>query len=502
MLKQKSFLTFAMSIFQQLIGYVALFFIARYMGPEPLGIISAALGFMGVFMNFTNLGYGMAHLKKISEGEDLGKCIGTYAVIRIGLTLIVTVVIIISLIYIIENNKKLPIPSEYSAVLYIILASAVISNIASVAQYTFAARMEKAKEWSSLITFKLVTSVLKVLTAVFGLGVIYLAWSNLAGAFISALVSFYFMRKLPVSRFDFTLFKEYTKYAIPAFLIGFSSNLAQQIDKVFISMFSDVAQVGYFSGAQSIVLLVTFFSSTFMGLLLPTYSKMNANGQISEIKHFSNKIERMVAIPLMAIGAFMFFYSDHIQYIMLGANFSDSSQIIKTLTISSVLITMAQPYTAQLMGMNKVMLATYLSVLMIILNIVFYAILIPQDIYGFNMLGLKGYGASLSILISNIIGTTLFRIYAFRLSGAKPNLKIFYYIIVSIGIFGLSYYLLTGWNMLNNVFVLGSIALFVGGFYIITLWLLKLFVKDDFLFFIDLLNLKKLRTYIKKEIKE
>lgn len=502
MLKQKSFLSLVMSILMQMVGYVSLFFISRFMGPEPLGIISAALAFSAVFMGFSDFGYGMAHVKKVSEGKDLGKCIGVYATVKLVLVTLIGIICAVVVYVLGHTGSKLPVPPEYITVMYIMIGVSMIGGYTYIAQFTFAARLEKAKEWASLFSSKVVGSVLKSIVAVTGLGVVYLAWSGFTGAIVSAAIAFWFLFRLPVKRFDKAYFLEYTKYALPAFIIGLSSKFGQELDKLFISFFADVEQVGYYAGAKGIVQVITFINVIFVSLLLPTYSKLHAAGDIPGICSFAQKIERYISFPLVAAGVFIFFFSAPLQQMFLGDAFGTSAQIIKILTINSMLLIFAQPYTAQIMGMNRIGLATVLSIIVIAMNVLFYLVLIPQELAGISMFGFGASGAALSLTISTFIGTMVFRYYAFRLSGSKPNYIILIHLLISVMVFGPVYYLLKEWEYISNFFVLGGIAAAGGLLFIAILAAIGQFRKNDLIFYIDTLNLGKLGRYVKNEMKQ
>jgi O-antigen/teichoic acid export membrane protein len=502
LLKQQSFLSILMSVLQQGAGFVALYFVAQYMGPKPLGIIAAALAFSSIFMSFSDLGYSLAHLKKISEGRNLGKCIGTYAVTQTFLTVLAGIAFLSTIYYFKLRGLNLPVPEEHLNVLIITMAAAIVSNLGRIPQNTFAARLEKVKEWSSLISAKVLASGLRVLTAVLGFSVTYLALSNLAGAVAGLLIAIWFLRKLPIEKFDPALFRDYTRYALPAYLIGLCSSLAFQLDTVFLSMLSNIEQVGFYSAAKAIVQILTLVSVIFISLLLPTYSRMHAEGDLEGIRNLASRVERYISFPLMAIAVFIFFFSEAIAETVLGSTFQDSSAVIKILALSTVLIIITQPYSAQLMGMNRVVLATWLSVLVLLLNIGFYFLFIPNELLGFHVLNLGAAGAALSLLVSNLITTLLFRYYAFRLTRSKPNYIIVSHLAMSLLVFGLMYAMIRNWPYLNNLFTLAGIGLLGGIAYLLLLFVFRLFGRQDLYFYVDLVNPKKLANYIKDEIRE
>ena len=79
------------------------------------------------FSLIANLGFSTTHRKKISEGKDLGRCIGTYFTIRISLAFIWITSLLIWIYYskIKENFIFDTKESEY--VLYIVISYVFIS---------------------------------------------------------------------------------------------------------------------------------------------------------------------------------------------------------------------------------------------------------------------------------------------------------------------------------------------------------------------------------------
>ena len=501
MLKQKSFLSLLMSVLQQLIGFVSVFFVARLMGAEALGQFSAALAFASTIMVFGDLGYGLAHYKKVSEGLDVTKCVGTFARVKITITIILTLLVIgIILIsaFFFDINV---IPGKNYLLFAVLFISVIIGNITQIFRYTYAALVQKAKEWASLISVKFTTASLKIITAVFGLGVLFLGVSTLIGSIVGLFIALYYFRNLTIGKFDKEYFKSYTKYAIPSFFIGFTSAIALQLDKVFLGWLSEPTQVGYYTAAQSLVMIIMFVNNIFLGLLLPTYSKMNAEGNLKGISELANRIERYIAIPLMGFGVLFIIFSSPILHIIFGNKFSDSNYIIKILVVNAMILVFTQPYTSQLMGLNKVNLSTFISVFMLIINLVLYIILVPSQFLGINLFGLEAEGTALSLLITNLIGTLLFRFYAFKFTNSKPNYRIIQYLVISLILFGGTKFIITDYFSISNNFIILIFALVVLLIYFLILRFFKMLLPSDITFYLDTLNLKKLSSYVKGELK-
>ena len=96
MIARKSFLIVISNFIVQFIGWIGLVVLAKLWGdfaPQALGTIGFAMSFLALFNIIADLGFSRAHIKRVSEGKDLGTCIGTFAAIKICLTgIMVTVV--------------------------------------------------------------------------------------------------------------------------------------------------------------------------------------------------------------------------------------------------------------------------------------------------------------------------------------------------------------------------------------------------------------------------
>lgn len=86
---RKTLLSSYVQVFNGVLGYLILFAVARSWGsfaPTALGIVSFGTAFVGMFSIISDLGFGNAHIKRVSEGQDLGRCLGTFAAIKLMLT--------------------------------------------------------------------------------------------------------------------------------------------------------------------------------------------------------------------------------------------------------------------------------------------------------------------------------------------------------------------------------------------------------------------------------
>src|SRR5512136_289268 len=98
MIARKSALIVFAQLLNGIIGFVGLKFIALYMEPWEYGVVGFAFGFVSLFSILGDLGFGGAHVKRISEGKDFGKCVGTFAATKLILAGLFASVTILSIV--------------------------------------------------------------------------------------------------------------------------------------------------------------------------------------------------------------------------------------------------------------------------------------------------------------------------------------------------------------------------------------------------------------------
>lgn len=500
MLKQKTFIAILIKFSGSILGIVSVFFVAHYMGPEALGIINTSLAFVSLFIIVGDFGFGLAHIKRVSEGYNIGNCISTFKRIKFVLTVLMGLSAVITLYVIKYFTGSYPLDEKYLPIFYIILASSMLTNYFNFIPNTFSAKIETTKEGIIVVSNKFFVSLFRIIAAMVGLSVIYLAWGTLFGAIISIFVSLFLFRKYPRGKFEKDIFISYKKYAIPSLAVLVISVVLIQLDKLFLAYFCDVKEVGYYTGAQGFAMILTFISSVFLGLLMPTYSSLFSENKIEEIKSLAYRVERYISLLIMPIGVFMIIFSDEIRLIVLGLEFSKSSNIIAVLIMGAMFAIFSQPYSSQLLGAGLIKKSVKIGIIVLVTDVVLNIILIPDSILGINLFGLGGLGAAISMAIATFIGALLGRYYAFKTTNSKPNYKILLHLIVAlIPFLALKYFSIEELIGLNIIVTLIIIALTGSLLYLVILWLIGDVKKVDLTYYISILSPSLMKKYFKSE---
>lgn len=87
-LGRKSLLLLGSTWFGSALGMVISILIARTLGPEAIGSIAFSMGLVGLLMAALLPGFAQAHLKRLAEGQDPGRCLGTMLTVQLALDLL------------------------------------------------------------------------------------------------------------------------------------------------------------------------------------------------------------------------------------------------------------------------------------------------------------------------------------------------------------------------------------------------------------------------------
>ena len=505
MLARKSALIIATEILNGALGYVALFFITRYMEPADYGIVAFAIGFVSLFLVFENMGYHNSHIKKVSEGKDLGICNGTFLLSKIVFTILLAVVVVSSL-FIWKNVLGRGFEtSEHEIAIYIILVYYVLRSLSYFFEVTFRAKREIAKKQIPLFLETMVRVVATIYVALAGYGALALAFTYVIGDIALFFSGLFLFKGNPIKKPSKQYFKEYTYFAIPLILVVVSATVMNNIDKVFIQLFWSASDVGYYAAGFKLSNFINMFTLALITLLFPTYSALHSKNDLKRIVHLTYQSERyisMIAFP-MVFG--MVILAEPATFILLSG-WTPSVPILQILPFYALLGGLEAPYQSQFLGTNRPKLTRNRVLIMVITNIFLNLILVPKDIQslGLTMMGLGAKGAAIATVISFGIGLIYSRFFAWKITGVKGNWRILLHALAASIMVLFLYILLYHFGYIDFIlrwYHLLGVSLLGLGIYIFFLYLLKEFTKDDFKFLLDTLNIKKMINYIIDEFR-
>ena len=529
MIARKSLFIVIAQFLTRFLGWIGLVILAKYWGnyaPEALGVIGFAMAFVGLFSIIGDLGFYQAHIKRISEGKDLGRCIGTYAAIKIILTIIMIIVVLIA-IYIQINVLGTGFTDATTlSVIFVFLLYYILLNIQYVSTYTFNGKSEIAKMQIAGLFENIVKVPLTLLVVLAGVSLINLnppiqwprflqslqqfltqhtlgalAMTYVFGIAATVVVGFWLLRKYPLKKPNWEFFKSYFSFAFPVMFISIITVISVNIDKIMIGFFWTAKEVGYYFAAQQITGFVGVFSTALGVILFPTISNYHSQKNFENIKQTTYLAGRYVSMVITPVILVIIVFIGPVINILLSEAFLPAKYVLITILIYVFIAALMTPYTSLLSGMNKPGIGAIIGVVMCVINIVLNFLFIPQ--WGLlSPIGINGpEGAALATVLSALFGFFVLRYVAYKLAGIKffkshtPLHIIAGLIMASVLYYANSFIPLVRWYHLLGFAGVGL------GIYLGVLFLMKEFKKQDLMFFLDMLHPKEMLSYIKSELK-
>ena len=533
MIARRSFLILTTSSIVGIIGWIEFILIVKLWGgyaPEAIGIIAFTFSLMATFNFSTDLGFGAAHVKRISEGKDLGTCIGTFATIKIILTCLMTIIVIltINILKITSNEEFYNTTTE--PIIYLFLITNIISNLLAIPITTFTGKKEFVKQVIPGFIGKIFQLIFLTLVVIAGASAGNIsptivwpsalqslqqliadnAMESIAVVYIisitvNILIAMWLLRKYPFRRPSWVLFKSYFSFALPLMFLPFIGAITGSIDKLLLGYYWSSVEIGYFFAMGMIVNFASVFPSALSNVLFPTISEFHSNKNFVKIKQSIQLAERyismitvflIIGVVVLAIPVIKIFMSDE---------FLIASPILFLLAISSFIWCINGPYQSLVKGMDKPRILLKITIVTALISVALNFLIIPKDGL-LSPFGIQGpTGAAVTGVLTALIWFFGLRIAAKKYAGLTilqshtPR-----HIIASLGM-GVVLYLLgfrtpffsvIHWYHLIVLFGIGLII------YLGILFLLKEFDKQDFDFFVNILRPKKMLKYVKSELKD
>jgi len=534
MIARKSFLIVTTHFFIDFLGWVGIVILAKLWGgfaPEAIGIIGFAMSFISLFGIITDLGFSSAHVKRVSEGKDLGTCIGTFAAIKILLTGLM-VACIFGAIYILKNvlNRGF-YDATTESVIIVIVFHAIFTNLYTIATQTFTGKREVAKLQITMMMENIVKVPLSIIVALAGVtsmgynivpaiawpeflrpiqkflaahAVGSLAMTYVFGIMAVFLVGMYLLRKYPLKKPSWSLSKSYFSFALPIMLASVVGTVAHSVDSVMVGYFYASTEVGYYYTVQRILSFISVLYISVGTVLYPTISKQHSQKDISGIISTAHLSERYMSMVLIPPVLFVIVFSKPIINIMLSSAFLPAAPVLIVLVLLPLIRGLSVPYSSLIHGMNRPDIAAKIGVAVCIINIILNYAFIPKNGL-LSSFGINGaIGAAVATVASFTVTFIGLRLAAKKLSGIKllqshtPR-----HIIAGIIMAGILYYIAFQIPFIDEIrwYILLGFAGLGLLIYLGVMFLLREFNKDDLNFFLDILRINEMIKYIKSELK-
>ncbi len=500
---RKTFLLMSTRIGMSLFGYVSWFFIANHIRLDYTGSVGFAISFIGLFGLITELGFSTAHIKRISEGKDVGRCVGTLLSIKVFLLLIFTAILFIAIWGYKNVYPRMDFTNSYDEqVIYLMLIWFIFNNLTSVVTNTFIGKQQIAKTQAVLFTAAVIQAVITIGVVVMVEDVYLLALTWVVGAIASFAISMVLMwRTIPqIKPPTLAMMKSYTTFALPLMFVMALQPIVVNIDRVMIKLFYNNAQLAIYWNAQKFAMLPESVAASLGTVMFPAFSALIIAGKISRVRMLTHKAERYISMIITPIALILISISGPFILIFSDVQYAESAPIFSILMGWVMIRALVKPYMIHFASFDKPIYSLILSAVIMPLNIVLNLLFIPESIYGVPLLGMGAMGAALATLISAVINYAFVRYLSRKLIRTGVNTSVFRH-IVSAGI--VCCLIMLTQEYIYDITRFYEVIIFVGSgglIYLGILIIFREFTRRDFDFFIDTFDIRKMYRYVKGEL--
>lgn len=497
MLSRKVLVIFANRVLGIGLGYLALIVIGRYFLPADFGLIGFALAFIGLLSVLGDLGYNSAHIKRISEGQPLARCLGTFFSIKAGLLTMFFTVVGIYL------GLRTWVPGwgfadpRIGPVLLLISIYYGLFHARSTINYTFIAQTNVARQETGNLIENLIRVLGTIAVAFFGWGVLWFAASYAIAAFIAFLfmLTIFLREHFIIARPDGMMFWHYTRFALPAILVVWVSYLSLYTDRIMIEWFWGAEEVGYYFMAQGISMIPIMAGSAAALMLLPLVSAAHARGDMGKVRSLTLFAERhlmMILIPLVVM--LMVFPGEVLQ--LVGTGYLPAATPLRLIALYALFMSLYILFSYQLNGIDRRWFTAGVAAGVGVLNIALNIVLIPKGLGG-----LGATGAAIAIVTSQLLGLVAIRILSVRLA-QTPWLSRNLRFLLAGGIMALVLFGIGLVQSPDRIYWLGAYGILGGLFYLGALVMFREFGKREVAFFLALGNPKGIADTIRQDLRQ
>ncbi len=324
-------------------------FIARNLGPGPLGLFSVAMALCTIFQYLSILGYDTIVIREIGKDQDQGSWLIKNGIL-LGVLSCAVGAVLMAIIGNILNYSPLIMKSVYlsSLVLFPCFLNVLGENIfigLKKARFAFYTALVRETAWLVLGVWWL--SLSHDINAVIGAFIV----SRMVGVVFLA----YLLQQEKISWWgDFQVFKfKEILGLIPAFfLINLLSNLLLEVDVVILSKLVSVEDVGFYNVTKKILRVSFILIFSMVSASFPTIVETLHKNHKMIYSYFA-RLSFLMLIVSFSIATSVYFLAHTLINLFLGAAFLPTVKFIQVLIWKIVPLSLSFLWSRFLIAANQ-----------------------------------------------------------------------------------------------------------------------------------------------------
>jgi O-antigen/teichoic acid export membrane protein len=392
-------------------GLVSIGFITRGLGVGGFGEYSTVLVYLGIFQILADLGLYSLLTKEISQNPDKEReLFSQFFTLRL-LVVVGFLVFGIGLVFLFPytGNVKAGIILASSAFLFMSLTQLFLSVFQKYLQIYKAAIAELVGRAVQLGFVWFFFSI--------GGGLFHFLSAVIVGAFVIFIIDLFFMRKLITIKLSVNLsaWKRILKTTYPIAISIVFTILYFKTDILILSFLRPQEDVGIYNAAYKVLEVLIFFPAAFVGLLMPTLSRLAKENKEKLSRLLGKLFDVMViaALPTVVLGV-MLSYSA-VNFIG-GSEFLAAGAVLQVLFLAIGVIFFGTLFGSSIIALDLQKKAMRAYIIGFVFNFIANIIFIPKYSY---------MGAAWTTFLTEILVTGYLAFIIFKISPFNASLNVF-----------------------------------------------------------------------------
>lgn len=380
-------------VFIIIIAFATSILLARYLGPEGKGLMTALLVYPTLLVSLAELGIRQSATYLIGRKEYSEQDIISQVLLFL-VTSSIIMIFVVAYLFTVLDNPNFTFFMILMAIFYIPVKLTI-----SYSQGIFLGRKEISKfNTTSRLQPMIDLALIVLFVVIFNLSIVGAVLATFAASLVVALYAFRELARISPIRlhFNWVISKKLISMGIVYAVALFVLNLNYKIDIVLLERLTIASEIGQYSVGVGIVELIWLLPAT-LGIVIFSHSS-SAKDPVGFSKGMI-QLFRVTFIFSMICGLLLFFVSEYIIPLAYGEAFAPSVEVLRILLPGIILMTAFKVLNMDLAGKGKPQVSLIAFMPAVIINIVLNILWIP--LYGAN-------GAALASTISYSLGSLIF----------------------------------------------------------------------------------------------
>jgi polysaccharide biosynthesis protein len=441
----KKFLSFSIGGYvNALIGLLTVPIVTRILSPEQYGIASLISIIVEMLVVFCSLALDQSFVRFFYEveEEERGKLLKDCLYYPVFITIFSSLII-----FIFRNQISIFILGKKEKVIWLIIIFSIVALIIKSFAFLVVRMQQKGGLYSffyiliKVVEFSFILLFFKIYGNDYKVIVLATLFSTLITSLLMIVVERKIWRLVGKRRIEK---KELLKFSAPLVLTLALTWVFASSDKITIKIFSNLRELGLYSGAFRIVSVISVIQTGFTSFWTPfIYERYSKNPDdlvfYKKANDYLSLIFFLIGITILA--------TRNIIIILLGEKYYDSLFIVPMLIFVPIMYLISETTMMGIGFKKKSKYFLYISIIVAVFNIVGNILLVPK--YGAK-------GAAISTGISYIIFFSLRTYFSLKLINFGFNLKRIYMVMILLLCYALY---LSFYNNLKYTILLGGLLI-------------------------------------------